>query len=439
MNTKRQTLGVSQTYKREMYDKPYKRKKVKEAYFTGKKSRADYITSNQLHSSVDAAKHKYGSTHYTKHIADVDHILPEKALYDILKNIPYLSDSDVKEIINIDANYRITSSHLNRKKQSKHNLQVALDKNIDLSFQERSKLVLDQAKATPQVTLKAASLTVKNISGEFLEGATHSLEENAISILEEGITNICLVSSGEKDFKEACYEMGRYSFHIVAKGGLEQVRETGIAILSKNLQTTINSSLVGQTLKSLASSNYVTQILNVSSLVKDSFIKLINGELTGTEFFEEIGEKGVSLISSSIGALAGELLIPIPIVGALVGSFITSTISSFIYKNCIHIYRSLNYHKEKLAEVSAFAHYALDCMQHQREHLHSMIENELNEWTTRIDLGFDQILSSILSDNATGIADGLNTILTLFNEQVKFKNYNEFDAFFMNENCILTL
>ena len=67
------------------------------------------------------------------------------------------------------------------------------------------------------------------------------------------------------------------------------------------------------------------------------------------------------------------------------------------------------------------------------------LENELNEWTTRIDLGFDQILSSILSDNATGIADGLNTILTLFNEQVKFKNYNEFDAFFMNENCILTL
>ena len=435
----KEPLGVSQKFQRTKFDNAYKRKKVKQAYFNGKKTQQDYITSSTLHASRIAAKKKYGETHYTKHIADVDHIIPEKVIYDALKNNPFLSDQDVKEIINIDANYRITSSHLNRKKQAKHNMQIAFDKNMDLSLNARKKLVLDEVHATPQVILKASSITAKNVSEEFIQGSKTSLEEYAIPLMVESVNNLCLVASGEKDFKDACLDMSQFSLKIAAKGGTTQVCKTGLSVILKNVHSSHEDTVFFKNLKNIASSNYVTQILNVSMLIKNSMIKFINGEIDGIEFFEEIGEKGVSLIGSSIGTIMGELLIPIPVVGALLGNFIISTICTSIYKSCINIYRSFNYHKEKLAQVSAFANQALEQMHIQRTYLHSLIESELTQWNMKINSGFDQILTSIINNDANGISSGIDSILTLLNESVKFKTYEEFNDFFMDENSILTL
>ncbi|QOR66307.1 hypothetical protein IM538_21495 [Cytobacillus suaedae] len=427
------SLGVNQEYNRNRYDDIKTRKDYKESYFNGKKTGVDYYSGKILHSDTQAAKRKYGDKSYTKYSADVDHITPLKTIHNDLKRNPFLSDADVQDIANGKYNLRVTNSHLNRSKSHKSNIQVALDSQKELSLSTKTKLMKDEISSKVSISTRSSIKTVQNMGNEFVIGAKNSIEASAIPLAIIGVQNLVSVARGEMDMKVAVKETGGVLGSIALTGGTKEILSIAAASLK-------NSS--SEVLKQLGKSNYVAEIIDVSLMVKDTLISYINGDINGEQFMEKIGENGVSMIASIQGAIIGQALIPIPVVGAFIGSMIASTVCVELYKFGIKMkeaYKSFDEIKELEARVNILTSSALKEMEFQRNKLKNTIGLEVEKWDKSINSAFELLVTSTIADDVEGVTRSFNSILGLFNESVKFKNYEEFDEFFKDENSILTL
>ncbi|GAA8458184.1 hypothetical protein HpNP70_12660 [Helicobacter pylori] len=61
------------------------------------------------------------------------------------------------------------------------------------------------------------------------------------------------------------------------------------------------------------------------------FIRYFSGKIDEAELCKQLGRTNTSLLSGGAMALAGQALIPIPVVGALIGGFVGITMSKTFY------------------------------------------------------------------------------------------------------------
>lgn len=420
-------LGVSSEYSRSKYDNPTKRKEFKNEYFNGYKVKRDYYTGETVHFSSKAAKAKYGAKNYTKHSADVDHIIPQKKVYDSLRNNPFLSDCDVNRIANDSSNYRMTTSKFNRQKRDSSNLKMAFDNEADFSLSARGKMMFDHTKANHVYRVNVTKTTLTNASNEFIEGARCGVQDAIIPLVVSSVNYMILVANDEKELDEAVKELSKLTGTVALTGGATKVLTTGT-------QRLILSS-GNQVFKKIMDSNQVTQIVAASLLVKDTIFQLINGDIDDQEFLEQVGKQGAMMIAGTVGAAAGSLLIPIPVVGSMVGSIITSIVCGEVFNTL----KSLKEHEKKADAVTKLASEALAEMERQRKKLEQIIETELKAFDESITKGFYQLSEALKINDMELFANGLNTILSNFDRTVLFENLQEFNDFFDNDELELVL
>ena len=303
------------------------------------------------------------------------------------------------------------------------------------------KVVTDHVKASSNIKLNSAIKTTTNIGQQFSKGMRNRLKDSSFNLMSKGVNDLVLVACGEKDFEEAAKEMLLYSSKEVAIGGAKEVYKYS----KSNIQSRIINKGSNQALKALSGandllrkiteSNEILMLIEAGKIVAGSFIKYINGEINGEEFFNEIGQKGVELIASTAGAIIGQALIPIPVVGAVIGSMIASFASGEIFKYA----KTLKDHEKNAEEVERLANSALSEMKKQRQILKDIIRDELKVFDENVNRGFDVIYSAMFSDDMEEFAEGLNIILSVVNEEVEFKTQQEFNEFFDDEDSILNL
>ena len=83
------------------------------------------------------------------------------------------------------------------------------------------------------------------------------------------------------------------------------------------------------------------------------------------------------MLTGTIGAIAGQALIPIPVVGAAIGSMIVSTVCLDLYKSI----RTLNEFQKIENSVSGLASDALTEMNRQQEILKQLIKRNFMNGT----------------------------------------------------------
>lgn len=430
MNENTKNESVNSQYQRDNYDDPRQRAEFKKEVFKGKQTLTDDYSGKQIHFHSKAAKSKYGYKKYSEHSSDTDHIIPLKKIHKKNKNNPFLTDDDIKEIANVKENFKITNSHFNRQKGDKDNIRISFDFKNYLPVKSRAKLIRDHFVASGHTMIKATELTAKNATSEFSYGAKTSLNNASVPLIINTVNNLCAVACGEKEFDEAALEFGIVTTQTMAYGGVNQ----------------IVNKVAHNALSKIMSSNTISQVVFVASLIGSTGVKLINGEISGAEFFQEIGEKGVTLISGVIGSIAGQLLIPIPIVGTLIGSVIVTYVCSAIIQgtqlaisSIKQGFKTVNRDARKLAKINALTDEALKEIQKQREILKEMMETQFKQWDASFEKGFDLIINGSMNENADTVASGIDNILQVFEKNVKFATLQDFNDFFMNEDAILKI
>lgn len=449
-------LGITYEYNEENRRKLWDSKKGKEDYkdkvFGDKETYVDPISGKVLHRSKKAAQNKYHmknsegentSTKWAAHSAETDHINALKDVHDVAKHNPFLSDSDFKEIMNSDENYRILSKKDNTSKGEQSDWKVITDKNNGMSSEARVQMAKEKVGSDIALQGKFAVRTVENIGKEFATGAKDTLVKLAIPLTAEAVRKLCKVANGEESLGDAAKEMGKVVVDVAVAGGTNKLV---LDVVNSQLRNSKNAVF-----SKLANSNQVAQIVTVAMIVKESAVKYINGEIDGKEFIEEVGVKGATMVAGMIGgSIGGEIgailggiagTVALPgvgtaagvVAGKVIGEILATIITTVACSAIVSVYNTskhLNDYKLKESQIRKLETEALKEMENQRDKFKIIVEREHKYWDEEIQNGFNMILSSACEQtfNLQGVTDGLDKILALFGKSVAFKNLDEYEA-----------
>lgn len=450
------SLGITKEYNKANRDALWDSAKGKAEYrdkmFGEKQTYDDPVSGKTLHRSQTAAQNKYHmknsegvhvSSKWAEHSAEVDHINALKDVHKKVKNNPFLTDDDFKNIMNSDENYRILSKSDNTAKGAKNDWQVILDKNNGMSVDGRVQMAKQKVKADAAINSRFASKTAENAGREFIAGSKDMLIDSAIPLTAEAVRRMVHVVQGDESLEDAVKGMAKTTMDIAVAGGSKRLIKD---VVSAQLEANKSAAL-----QSVLNSSHLSQILSVSMIVKESAVRYINGEINETEFFEEVGEKGTSMVAGMIGGQVGREIGEIVgsiigtavlpgigtavgytaggVVGEVLGVIITTAACSAIV-SVFHTSKNLEQYRLKEAQINRLEKEALREMENQRKRFADIVQQEYQIWDETIQSSFDQILRCACEEtyDLQGVTEGLDRILSVFGKKVRFNSLDEYEA-----------
>lgn len=407
-------LGVSPEYVRKNYDSQSAHKAFHDSQFGGKKV-IKGPNGETLHRSQAAAQSKYGAKRASYHQAQADHIDPINNVYERWKDNPFLTDEDIKEVVNRMRNFQESSRHDNASKKATSEVQEG--------FQQRNigkvaKGVMTQAETDTMLASRAAKNftgVVSDIVERKGEEALQTGKETAlVTLTVSGLHNLAALASGEKNLETALKDVLIDTASSFASGaGLRMTQEVVAGV----------AHVVGaEHVANFVSGGIPVAEIAAAAMTARCVKQYLDGEITQEECAVQILVSGAGILAYQFGMSIGGPA------GAVVASMITTQITNTI----------LEYRQEKKiqrardAEISRVLSHAMREISHQRYILEGYVMEELKRWDDAVNAGFNTILRSAENQNIEGVALGLNTILALFNTQVLYSKLEEFDRDFYN-------
>lgn len=400
----------------------------KNRYFDGKRSAIDEYTGERVFYSSKG--------HYTtKTTANIDHVIPIDQL--TKRYGKDVSKAELKSIANSDYNLATTSEALNKAKSNMSNHEYLWKKlkNGDpedftttynmLHKEASSETAVFARVKTSKISTKVKKLTKNNIDfnpsksvGKAVNAGTASA---LIALTISSCNNLAQIAAGEKSIGEAVKD-------IAFDSGSSFVSSAGVSLMQDGVVNICKEYASKDIAKFVAQDLPIAEI-TTAVMVGRSVLRCLNGEITEEECATEIILNGAGYFAFKIGMLCGGPA------GAVVASLIVSQISATVLK----------YQQEKkiaakrMAQFNRIVSDALIALEKQKNILADFREKEMEKLAKAFNTGFEYIQLSILQNNVDGITDGLNCILSVFNEKCAFQSLDEFNDFFDNEEAVLVL
>lgn len=400
----------------------------KNRYFDGKRSAIDEYTGERVFYSSKG--------HYTtKTTANIDHVIPIDQL--TKRYGKDVSKAELKSIANSDYNLATTSEALNKAKSNMSNHEYLWKKlkNGDpedftttynmLHKEASSETAVFASVKTSKISTKVKKLTKNNIDfnpsksvGKAVNAGTASA---LIALTISSCNNLAQIAAGEKSIGEAVKD-------IAFDSGSSFVSSAGVSLMQDGVVNICKEYASKDIAKFVAQDLPIAEI-TTAVMVGRSVLRCLDGEITEEECATEIILNGAGYFAFKIGMLCGGPA------GAVVASLIVSQISATVLK----------YQQEKkiaakrMAQFNRIVSDALIALEKQKDILADFREKEREKLAKAFNTGFEYIQISILQNNVNGITDGLNCILSVFNEKCAFQSLDEFNDFFDNEETVLVL
>lgn len=189
------------------------------------------------------------------------------------------------------------------------------------------------------------------------------------------------------------------------------------------------------TVRALSKTNLPAIVVAVAVGAKKTMSRYFNGEITGLECFEELGEQGTGMLSSSLFALIGQAAIPIPVVGGMIGGMLGYAISSASYGTLLESLKEANLAHEERIRIEQVCEEHILMIRAYRLELEKAITEYLVSNTETFHRSFDDIKESLAIGNVDGFICGANAISEALGRRPQFKSVDEFDAIMDSNNA----
>ena len=401
----------------------------KNRYFNGQRSAIDEYTGQTLYYSAKG--------HFTtKTTANIDHVVPLDQL--IKRYGKDVSKTELKRIANSDYNLATTSEALNKAKSNKSNHEYLLDKikkgdpedvatSYNMLSQEASSeaAVFADAK-TSKFSRKIKKLTKNTIDINFSQSigkAVHTGTASAlIALTISSCNNLAQIAAGEKSIGEALKDIAFDSGSSFASSAGVSLAQDGVVSICENYAS--------QDIAEFAAKELPIAEITTAIVIGRSVLRCLDGEISEEECATEILLSGVGCLAFKVGFIFG---------GGPAGAVIASLVASQISATVLKYQQEKKIAAKRLTKFNRIVSDALVALEEQKKILANFREKEREKLEKAFNTGFEYIQISILQNNVEGIADGLNCILSIFNEKCAFQSLDEFNEFFDNENAVLVL
>lgn len=418
-------------YDRKVIDDGSAKRNLKVDAFNKNVEVRDPYTGQKLVLTKAEAKLKYGED-WAKHLAESDHIIPLEKRYEQTKNNPWLTNEDIKKSSNSSENMEVLSRKYNNAKRSKTNKEFVsnneyLEKTgVELSEEGKKQAVINEEKARQAMRKQDFKNSARNVIETGHNAGVASAKVSGItSLTVSGINNMVSLIKGEKSVEDAFTDLTV----DVGKSAI-----TGY--ITGNGLTTITHTLANSSskfIKALADSNMPAKVVTSVMVIGDTLGKYFNGNISTQECLLELGEKGLNFVTTGYSMAVGQCLIPIPIVGAAVGAFVGSVLTSNYYNQLIGVLKRKDLeHKERLRIIEECERSKSE-MRSFREELEKYLESYLKDYRDCFDDAIYSINESFKNGDADGVILGANKITKKLGGNVQFNSVEEFKSMVHNK------
>lgn len=185
-------------------------------------------------------------------------------------------------------------------------------------------------------------------------------------------------------------------------------------------------------IRTLSKTNIAATLVSSVSATTKTLEKYIKGKITGLECLEELGETGTTQVASVMFGVVGQMLIPIPIVGSMIGSMIGYVFASSCYNVVVSSLNEAKVAREERSRIEKECAEIIKMICEYKMQLQTLISEYLTENIKIFNDGFLQMEKSIGIDDIDGFIAGNVSIQRQLGYKNQFFSFEEFDTLMNN-------
>jgi len=178
----------------------------------------------------------------------------------------------------------------------------------------------------------------------------------------------------------------------------------------------------------LAKTNVAGTIVNVTISASKTMKRYFNGEIDGTQCLEDLGEQGTGMIASSLFTVIGQVAIPIPVVGGLIGSMAGYALSSATYGVLMSSLKEAKIAREERIAVEKACEEHKKMIREYRAQLDSIIEEYLSDRMEIFNDSFSGIKESLAIGDVDLLIESANSITDTLGGKKPFETMDDFNS-----------
>lgn len=429
-----ETYRKPDTYNRQLYDDGMAKRQAKMDIFSKGKTVKDPYSGEELLLRKQEAKLKYGKE-WQKHLAEADHVEPIHKIYAEHKNDAFIKNEDIRETVNSKENLKSISRKQNNAKRDKSNEEFygdkkyLKDKEVQLSKKSREKAIQDGQKAKFHIEKELRIRQVKNAASEFHQAGTGAAEAGtSAAVIMSTATNFVAVLRGDKTPKEALADIaittGKTAAVSYVTGGMVTV--TTQALSRSTFQF---AQILG---KAGAPGKVVAAVVATGGTLKRYF----SGEISTMECMVELGETASVCTAASYGVMVGQLAIPIPIVGAMLGSMVGGMLGSMAFNMLSRQFQAEKLARERRIRIEKECEEAIHVIEECRRQLNELAAKYLAEHSKVFDEALGNMDAALQMKDTDGFIHAANRITAKLGGDVLFQNQKEFDVLMKSDDSL---
>ncbi len=200
----------------------------------------------------------------------------------------------------------------------------------------------------------------------------------------------------------------------------------------KGLMQNSKSGILQAASKTALPAMIVTASLELTKIMS----KYINGEIDGVQCFEQMGESGVSMVSSAMFATIGQVAIPIPVLGAVIGSMVGYAVATASYGTILNAAKEKKLAHEERIAIERQCEEHIKLIQEYRQELEKQISTYLVSTAEVFQNAFDNIKLSLEVGDVDGFIKGANGITQALGKEPVFDNMEQLEAVMNDKETI---
>ncbi len=288
-----------------------------------------------------------------------------------------------------------------------------VDKNLEKSHVSKSEA--KEARLAPKLSTTKDVIRLSHRAGT--ESAKYgALIGGGIS----GIRNAVAIVKGEKKAEEAAED-------VVIDTAKAALTSYSTAFVGTALKGTMQNAPT-EFIRNLSKTNLPATVVTTALETTKTLVRYFNGEIDGGECLTELGDKGTGMLSSAMFATAGQILIPIPVVGGLVGGMVGYAFSSAYYNQLVTAMKEAKIAREERTSIEAECEDAICAIREYRLEINRIISEYLSEYKTVFDSAFEGIKASLEIYDVDGCISNINSITRELGGTTRYETLDEFNT-----------
>lgn len=234
------------------------------------------------------------------------------------------------------------------------------------------------------------------------------------------VKNLVSVCKGEIEPDDAVINVAKDTT-MISVGGF------GTGFAGTALEGAMQNSK-SQYMQTLSKTNVAGTIVAVTVSATKTLTRYFTGEIDGVECLETLGEQGTGMVSSALFSVVGQTVIPIPIVGGLLGGMVGYALSSATYGVLTQALREEKLARDQRVQIEAVCEEHIKMIREYRAEMEGIINEYLIESMDIFRDTFAEIKNALAIGDVDWFIESTNTITKNFGGKASFSSMEDFNS-----------